>query len=153
MDIVDVCVRIVRDYETRMRSNAVNAGRALVAETFAALRSAGRLPLVACDPEWIADFIIGREQLFDALIMGWLTAQDVQLWVREALIDIPCPDPPPLREKRDDEVWGAVRVDGKLYCCGCRSLYEGFPLTEYEVDNEREEEPGILSCAECGNDL
>ncbi len=41
MDSVDMCVRIVRDYEMRMRSNAVNAGRALVAETFAALHEAG----------------------------------------------------------------------------------------------------------------
>jgi hypothetical protein len=151
MDIHELCERIVADYEASTRKQALAELRAAVTRCISALWESGRLPVLAAyDRDWIVAHVdVDIERLLSRVI----TEQDIEQMVDEALaaeslpsvLTVPIPDLPA------GELWEAVEIDGLLYCCDCRSLYEGRPRTEGELDTLRED--GVPFCSGCGFEL
>jgi hypothetical protein len=121
------------------------------ASCLASLEASGRLAtLAALDREWIVAHVEAR---IDLLLLRIITEEDIQQVVDEALVVLSLPSrPAPLPfTLAEGECWQAVDVEGELYCCDCRSLYEGTPLAEGDEDTLREEMAPY--CAACGREL
>jgi hypothetical protein len=154
-DILDACVSAIREY-------TMQKGHEKVTQTLEYLKATReKFPLVVSDRGWLFRFIVYRPDLrwksdasaylSDAFIQGDITEQDIWQWIDDALSMVPIQELPALPERADGDPWCAVMVEEKLYCCGCRSLFEGSPLTmsqAYYLRDERE-----TFCTECGSDL
>lgn len=164
MGIVDFCSTLVAEYEEKVRAEAVDRWKREVEETIDFLFAAGRFPLAASDREWLLDFIIERPDhrwktpervpvLFESLVQQIVTQDEICQWMEASLarLLLVIPAPAPLPEREPGDYWEAVEVVGKLYCCGCRSLYEGMPLSEGDLNWLREGQAPY--CGDCGIDL
>lgn len=151
MDLIERCEQIAASYAARTREQALAEVRAAVACCLASLEDVGRLAILAAlDREWIVEHV---EVSIDLLLLRVIDEEDIQRLVDEALVERDLPSRPvPLPfTLAEGECWQAVEVEGKLYCCDCRSLYEGTPLGEGEVDTLSEEMAPY--CAACGREL
>jgi hypothetical protein len=122
------------------------------------------LPVAAADREWLSSFLLERPDrrwkvpafdpfLFEAILQGVVTREEVETWIDEALSRF-CYTPallPDLPEREPGDCWVGVEIDGQLYCCGCRSLFEGVPLSEGDMNGLKESQ--VAYCADCGIDL
>jgi hypothetical protein len=151
MGIHEQCERIVANYVTRVREEALGELSIAVARCMAALRKSGRLPVLATyDREWIVEHVdVDIARLLSRII----TEQDIEQMIDEALAAEALPPVPPvsLPDQLPGEIWEAVEINEQLYCFECRSMYEGKPLTEAQMNWLREE--GTPFCAACGCDL
>lgn len=151
MDLVERCEQIAASYAARTREQALTEVRTAVARLLAALEDSGRLAILAAsDRDWIVEHV---EVGLDLLLLRVIDEEDIQHLVGEALVDRDLPQrPAPLHYTlAEGECWQAVEVGGRLYCCDCRSLYEGRPLSECEIDTLSEQLAPY--CASCGMEL
>jgi hypothetical protein len=151
MDLVERCEQIAASYAERSREQALTEVRAAVACCLAWLEDSGRLAILAAhDREWIVEHV---EVQVDLLLLRVIDEGDIQQLVDEALRDrdLPARLAPLPFTLAEGECWQAVKVGGNLYCCDCRSLYEGTPYRSGEIDTLSEET--APSCAACGMEL
>jgi hypothetical protein len=164
MDILDLCAQIVIDHEVHVRADVVQRGQREIAETLTLLSLAGRLPVVAADREWLSSFLLERPDrrwkvpefnpfLFEAILQGVVTQEEVEAWIDEALSRFSFAPAllPDLPEREPGDCWVGVEIGEQLYCCGCRSLFEGVPLSEGDMNGLKESQ--VAYCADCGIDL
>lgn len=156
MNILDACATVIREYTMQEGENEVLQAIEYLKTT------RKNFPLVISDREWLFNFVVYRPDLRwkvpevsthlpVALFQGDITAQSIWQWIDEALSMVPLCALPAIPETSDHNPWWAVMIEEKLYCCGCRSLYEGIPLTESQMDDLRDERATF--CTECDGDL
>lgn len=156
MNILDACVAIIRE-------QTVEEWHHEVIQTLEYLKATRtNFALSIADREWLFHFLMERPDqrwkvpqtpacLADLLLQKMVTEQEIWQYLTEVLAPYALCELSALLATAEGDPWYGVMIEGKLYCCDCRSLYEGTPLTESMVDQLRD--VCIPFCTECGGDL
>lgn len=156
MDLLSECIAVLSNYWRKV-------GKHTIEEGIVSIKTRSTFRIALSDRPWLFGFLVFRSDLrwkgddsinwlAELFCQGQITEQEIWAWIEEALADVPLCPLPQLPEPSDLDLWCAVRVEKKLFCCSCRSLFEGQPLFESQVAVLRDELPCTI-CSDCEIDL